>query len=625
MLLIYREGYAMRVPKQKIICVDYFDTTVYRDLTEFEIKRLWGLELSRELNYTISSEILTKYRLMVERNIADTGYASIYKYGFFAELLYDRLINHFFQIPLEKNTFIMLSLKIEQQLEEEHQVVNHDIADMLIKAKTEGHYIVLVSDFYLGCKSFESFLNKLNLRECFDRIYISCDYTKSKANSQLYQLVTADLKKQFGNDGYSDSVMIGDKYFSDYKNSRINGIGHSIHYKPPRGFNRKPLNKSFYQLFDQYSTLSNYAFSLYLFCDRLYEYCIKHEIDTLYFLSREGKILKQLFDIYKSNKETIHTEYLYVSRNSTFLPSLKCLKKEDFSRLLNQYNNKISIFTFLKLLHFSDEEMADMEIENIETVRDNITEENDFISLLASDFFKSTYEAKRNEARNNFLGYLKGKGINRGGRYCIVDVGWKGTMQDNIWNLFDGEIDITGMYLGYSRQGEEHVGSHKLGLLFDYINYNGCSEISSDIFAFNSFLIEMVLVADHGRTEGYTANFQPVLKEDDDLIMFKEYSSKIQKDIEKKFVDICAIKKAYVLDKCEISVFEELHGKMFKKLSIEDIKLIENMILLHKDGFGNKKSGAASGSKLIRLFKIKTRPYIKMKGFYNSKNGIAKW
>ena len=306
------------------------------------------------------------------------------------------------------------------------------------------------------------------------------------------------------------------------------------------------------------------------------------------------------------------------------MPSLKNLEKEDFSRLLKQYR-KLSIETFLSTIQFSEQEIKEMGFSDIKTEYDTIENEDVFVSLKSNDNFRLLYERKRNEAKKTLEGYLKINGIKRGAHISVVDVGWKGTMQDNIWNLFEGDIFITGLYLGYSREGENNANSLKRGLLFDYVNYGGCPEISSDIFAFNSFLYEMILVAEHGRTECYSDSFTPILKVDDDIRMYEEYAKSIQDEIYNKFSLIFQLKGTGILDKKEVLYFEKLHGKMFKKLSLKDVNFIDNLILLHRDGFGNKKSGSAFGNKVIRMIKTKYRPYLRMKGFYNYKNGIEKW
>ena len=58
------------------------------------------------------------------------------------------------------------------------------------------------------------------------------------------------------------------------------------------------------------------------------------------FCSREGQLLKKLFDLYQStflHKNKIQTYYFYVSRRSTLIPSLTNPDVEDFDIIFRQY------------------------------------------------------------------------------------------------------------------------------------------------------------------------------------------------------------------------------------------------------------------------------------------------
>ena len=92
------------------------------------------------------------------------------------------------------------------------------------------------------------------------------------------------------------------------------------------------------------------------------------------FCSREGQLLKELFDLYQStflHKNKIQTYYFYVSRRSTLIPSLTNPDVEDFDIIFRQYK-KISLENFLLNLNFSDEEIkqiaGDLRVEIKETL-----------------------------------------------------------------------------------------------------------------------------------------------------------------------------------------------------------------------------------------------------------------
>lgn len=95
------------------------------------------------------------------------------------------------------------------------------------------------------------------------------------------------------------------------------------------------------------------------------------------FCSREGQLLKKLFDLLQStflHKNKIQTYYFYVSRRSTLIPSLTNPDVEDFDIIFRQYK-KISLENFLLNLNFSDEEIkqiaGDLRVEIKETLEKN--------------------------------------------------------------------------------------------------------------------------------------------------------------------------------------------------------------------------------------------------------------
>jgi len=73
----------------------------------------------------------------------------------------------------------------------------------------------------------------------------------------------------------------------------------------------------------------------------------KKQIKKVYFLARDGFIMKKAFDIVNDNKN-IKSSYFYASRRSIIVPSLWKLNKADEILDVIAFNKNISIKSFLK-------------------------------------------------------------------------------------------------------------------------------------------------------------------------------------------------------------------------------------------------------------------------------------
>ena len=91
-------------------------------------------------------------------------------------------------------------------------------------------------------------------------------------------------------------------------------------------------------------------------------------IETVLFCSREGQLMKKMFDDYQMiffQKKLIKTEYFYVSRKATFLPTFKEFDNENFEILFRQIQ-QLKIGDFLSNIGFDNDEISSV-CSDIET------------------------------------------------------------------------------------------------------------------------------------------------------------------------------------------------------------------------------------------------------------------
>jgi hypothetical protein len=293
------------------------------------------------------------------------------------------------------------------------------------------------------------------------------------------------------------------------------------------------------------------ALSLYAFTESLYQRLKKNKIRDVYFLSREGQPLMQLFEAYQqarpdNSQDKICCHYLEVSRRSTFLPSLGTLETERFETLFRQYR-AISILEFLASLglesHSGDTAKALMVEEDVLAQRmADLPTDPLYRSLLDNPWFQRLYESERLTRRAAFIGYITALS---GGKLPdvlhLVDVGWKGTIQDNLYTLLCKQSltdvqGIEGYYVGLVAMGAADAANRKHGLLFS------CASVKSTgfrVFNENRALFEVILAADHGSVESYVfdkaGKAGSVRSEFEEELMVKKWVVPLQKKLMARF------------------------------------------------------------------------------------------
>lgn len=603
------------------VFVDFFDTVVFRNMHPDMTKKVWARELSILFNYSISSNIILQSRLNSELELSRQNVNGVFTYQELCENIFNRLQSIVgFTLDFDRTDFYINSLKTEERIELSTQIFNKKFIAKLRAYRQQKKKIYIVSDFYLGKGSYLKFLKSLNAEDLFDDIFVSCDWFACKANGSLYQKVIQELNIE-----PSQVLMIGDNKKNDYKVAQQEGLNAKyISNKKQKKKYKKLLKNNdtctkLKGIFNMGDKVSNYAFSLYLFCDRLYKICLNKNIKKLFFLAREGQFLKRCFDNYLSKRNGhIQTLYLYVSRNSTFGASLQNLSEEKFTVLFRQYK-KMSVKKFLELLNFSEEDIKNLAVENIDVQIDNFATSEVFAQLKANEFFIDIYNRKRGQQKTNFIKYISDLGYGENEELYLVDVGWKGSMQDNIFHLFNSTIRVHGIYLGLTGIGEMASFNTKQGILFDNVTFS--SKTSSDIYMLNMLFYELVLSAGHGKTIGYSNDGHPILKDDEDVLMFQNVVGNLQEKIFEKLKKISAVYSDYAIEDDELKLFELLHYKMFKSFKLKEFNLFFYLFSQHKDSFLELGSHY---NRFIFNLKMLVKPYIKGSYYLKHKNGIKK-
>lgn len=345
---------------------------------------------------------------------------------------------------------------------------------------------------------------------------------------------------------------------------------------------------------------TNYSFSLACFIYKLYYEIVREQITEVFFLAREGEFLKRLFDGFLEIAhagEQVSSEYLYVSRQSTYAASLtEEIDNEEFSRLFRQFP-AMSVHAFLKNLSFSDNEIELVSNEfpqGIDLVIDGFGESNVYIQLRSNDIFRKIYKQRISKQKQLLTEYLTSKGMYNNKKVAIVDVGWRGSIQDNIYLSNPSINTIYGYYLGLVGDVWTEKNNRKKGLLFaDY----PCKTRFYNIFNFDSHFFERVLTASHPSTRGYgyhegqiVPEFNEFGEEEKNYILIKELQDRI-------YDRVLGILGYYAQNKMTFDEVNEVtaafHIRALTEVNAQNMKFQNQLLVNQEENFGAQTSNKA--------------------------------
>ncbi|HFV8254291.1 TPA: HAD family hydrolase, partial [Escherichia coli] len=245
-------------------------------------------------------------------------------------------------------------------------------------AKKTGKPIYIISDMYLPKDAILNIL-KINGYDGFEKVYISNEYGVSKKEGGLFDLVINESGVSPNN-----ILHIGDNNISDNKEPKARGIktyrlirsidrlrSSEVYSKIyPEKIGNNELSRSLLagltaqKIFDSeidpgakkshfygdpvnlgYAGIGPFVSAFMLWLGRKAK---QDNISHLYFLSREGWLLKQVYDvIHKDDKDVPSTTYLYASRRATRVASLRTLS-DVISLSSHPYQGNITVGTLLE-------------------------------------------------------------------------------------------------------------------------------------------------------------------------------------------------------------------------------------------------------------------------------------
>ena len=582
--------------ERNIILVDCFNTIFLRKQSPNDVLYSWTEKVGEKylVEPAFIYNLFRKYRIKLCKKQFFTNGETEFEFDKALELLAKHL-NLKLKKKFDLENFVANTKALYIETEQENFYLNENVINLLNKFKLEGKKIYLVSDFFCSNDVILKWFKHFEIDNLFTKLFVSCDYKKTKFSGKLYRQVIKEL-----NESPRKMMMIGDNKYSDIFKARIRGIK-AMHINTKYEKSSKDLktklkfgnNKLYFdELFSKYGknyNYSNYAFPLYIFTKRLYENLRAENKKHVFFLSREGQFLKKLFDKYCEvlkirggidNEYNITSHYLYASRNSLQAGTLKPLEEETFKYVFKSAMFGLSIRNFLITLTFTDvqiEEIAKSLKLNIDKVTRNFKNSKQFKALKQNKLFQEIYEKKRLDQTSAFKLYMESFGVDfyeEG--LTIVDIGFNGTMQALFNNFFNGKVKIKGYYIGSLKKGSEN--SVKYGLLYDKYNKK---QLGNSINYHNKHYYEQICRADHSRVDNYEIiDGKPIVifdKKIDENKVYQEFIKPLQEQILDKFEKIA--NKDYLA----LSNIEAEGTKYYYKLVVKKSKQDVDWLIKSQD------------------------------------------
>lgn len=514
----------------KLVSIDVWDTLIRRhchpDAVKFHVCRYVLLTNFEYLKAAFRDEIsLFRARCESEGELGQCAKANGFDDEYSLLEVYQLWVKKIFEEGAGAECIAKELRDVE--LLQEYRVSYQDPTILRYLEKYDGIKKIFISDFYMPAADIFTILEKNGLSASFSGGYSSCEVSLNKRSGRLFPHV-------FALEGVSPEhvLHLGDNLHSDVHMPMAHGAT-GMHYLPRHEHDLRVQKENYLgrylsiiqdslknlegasckvfgaQPSDMYmagiknSTLF-VGFALYVMAE-----AIKLGHKKIFFFTREGEFFKKIYDALAEQDPfgvpAPKAELLEVSRIATFSASLQGVSLKSLMRLWGLYSTQ-SMGALFSSLDVDGEQFAPF----LSTYGLDFSEEIQYpwldlrvVELFDNNEFVGVLSELVAVKRTGLLAYLSGKGFPSGGKTAVVDIGWRGTIQDNIAYLLPG-VHIDGFYLGldkYINQQPANVSKYAFGP-----NMNDSCEMQfSHLFAKVS-PIEMLCNSPNGSVVGYFKN-----------------------------------------------------------------------------------------------------------------------
>lgn len=483
--------------RNRAISFDLFDTLVERDFVE-------PYELFSLIEYRVRTYLNNKnipFAYIRRQAEIDLRRESKGEFEITLDQIYERFIRYF-DFSLEQLEYIK-NIEIEAEVELVHpkkEMVREFYFSQLICES-----VSIITDIYLPQEIIERILIKAKITG-YNKLLVSAETKTRKHNGTIYPEYLRYLRNNFsiipgealhvGDNSKADGdmakkngmrayvfpkamenykkSMIGDVLRSSLNNSGlsssvINGIfankyhaGHWFKIDKESIFNAQEYNYG-------YMAIGPLVVG---FTQWLHRRAKKLGINKLYFLARDGWVLKKAFDeLYPTDESGVTTKYLYSSRRAAMVASIRTV--DDIVEVASQNFNARKLSEFLSSrFGLNVEELDQDKLNKYRFKCDSIVspyfEFGKLISFLKD--IKDEIFISSEKERADYTDYLRSTGFELDcieGGTAVVDIGYSGSMQYYLKRILQCR-NMNGFYfLTHHHSREYFMEDHFEGFLQD--------------------------------------------------------------------------------------------------------------------------------------------------------------
>jgi len=445
--------------KAKAISFDVFDTLIFRPLENpSDLYAILAAKVDEKFGPIFSD--FAKVRADSEDNARLESSAD--------EISFDEIYNHIqehYNLTSEVRDCIQ---RMEVDLEIDLVLPRKRGQALWQQALKSKKPVYLISDMYLSSDTVSKMLTKTGYRG-YAKLFVSSEYGARKKSGGLYDLVLEEL----GLKG-EELLHAGDHVIADIKQAQARGIrafrvmraidilrrntdfgaawqgtsgagivgrGTIVGLIANKIYDHEPKEKHKGSLFQGNPWSLGYAglgplytgFSLWL-----YEAARRDGVKKLYFLSREGYLLKQAYDLVAAQlPDAPASEYLYGSRRAIRVAALVD-DRAVFELARQPYTEGLTLVELISQRYGLSAGVVEQRLrENSvdgEYKPPRSTEGRQKLQQAVSVLMNEILGSASKE-RSHYLAYLKHMGMDLPDSLAVVDVGWKGNMQGGLGRL----------------------------------------------------------------------------------------------------------------------------------------------------------------------------------------------
>lgn len=470
-------------PMYKLLTVDFWDTLIRRNCHPDSSKLASAYRIAHAYHELLRDGYKDYFDIYRERCLIE---AELVKRRSSGKGDGEYVISEVLGILLERilgspgsatNVIVEELVEFELDFELRHTYPDKDIAEIIAEYPAERRYFV--SDFYMPSTSLMRILSHHRIQNLVDGGISSCDVGLNKRSGRLFRYAHELFGVEPG-----QHVHIGDNVLADIKPSRCLGV-EAVHFEPEPEHsvasrklnflsNRRAL---FLNITEEIDSLleaeverlpekQRAAFQLGARAAPLFvgfmlnvaEQALKQGLPRLYFFTREGEFFIQVWSalfqegrLHGTRLPAVDT--LEVSRISTFSASLREVSILEMRRIWSLYSTQ-TLLALIKSLNLEPEEYSQICARHGLDLNEPVTHpwrDSRVRELFKDEDFTNKIQKSVEAYRACLFGYLNGKGLHADlNEVGIVDIGWRGTIQDNL-AILHPSLKIHGYYLGLQR------------------------------------------------------------------------------------------------------------------------------------------------------------------------------